>query len=155
MKRKKRKINFRIPVIMLIGIIIISSLFLANRPHQQAIVTFPDGSKILAQIADSSIELETGLKDFAELPPGSGMIFIFEDPNLYGFWTKDMSFNIDIIWCNDDGEVIHMVEDIPPCIDDCEVIYPSEGAKFVVELNGGFISEHGISTGDTITYEIF
>ena len=154
-KTKKWKKNYRFfAAFIIIVLVVVSILYILNRPFQQAIVTFPDGSKVLADLADTQKEREKGLANVGTLESDRGMLFLFKDPNLYGFWSKDMKVSIDIIWCDNNGKVIYIIEDLPPCKDDCTIFYPPSGAKFVVEVSSGFVSEHGIKVGDEITYQI-
>jgi uncharacterized membrane protein (UPF0127 family) len=44
------------------------------------------------------------------------MLFVFEDSAKYSFWMKDMKFLIDIIWLDNDGKVVHIEQNLQPCV---------------------------------------
>src|SRR4051812_34888171 len=51
-------------------------------------------------VAKSETERQKGLSGRKSLSQNQGMIFIFDHPDKYGFWMKDMLFPIDIIYIN-------------------------------------------------------
>lgn len=82
------------------------------------------------------------------LPNDQGMLFIFEEERRYRFWMMNMTFNLDIIWLDSNGKVVHIVEDAEPCIDVKHTSLcsysPDEAAKYVLEVNSGFVKKYGI-----------
>jgi uncharacterized membrane protein (UPF0127 family) len=104
---------------------------------------------IIVDIADEPDERERGLSNREDLPEGTGILFIFEEKDLHGFWMKDMNFSIDILWFNEFGELVYYVKNVNP--DTYPVIFtPDEPAKYVIEVPAGFIKEEGIKMGDKI-----
>jgi uncharacterized membrane protein (UPF0127 family) len=63
---------------------------------------------------------------------------------------KDMRFNLDIIWMNNQKKIIKIKENISPNT------YPDEfcadDAKYVLEFNQGFASKHGLKLGTTLQF---
>jgi len=106
-------------------------------------------------IADTKEEREKGLSGRDSLGENEGMLFTFDNPGFYGFWMRDMSFPIDIIFMND-GTVITMYENVePPEKGETLVIYkPEEPANQVLELNANRASGLGIQKGDEITLSL-
>ena len=51
-------------------------------------------------IADTLEERVLGLSGTPSLAPDEGKLFLFERPNRYRFWMKDMLFAIDILMVN-------------------------------------------------------
>ena len=43
-----------------------------------------------------------------QLPYDQGMIFVFTDPGLYSLWMLNMQFPLDMIWFDQDGNVVHI-----------------------------------------------
>ena len=120
-------------------------------------VEFPRGTiklddKILeVQIADTEARRVRGLMFQNQLPYSEGMIFVFNDSGIYSLWMLNMQFSLDMIWFDENGKVVHIEENIPPCksateIMACQSIVPSGEAKFILEVTAGFVKEFGITT---------
>jgi len=100
-------------------------------------------------IADTNEERVRGLSGTKSLSDGLGMLFIFEQPAKYGFWMKDMSFDIDIVWIDIESRVIGLEKwvsrDSYP-----KVFYPPGEVKYVLELSAGFIDKNEIYVGEVV-----
>jgi len=59
-----------------------------------------------AEIADTLGERERGLSGKQSLGDDKGMLFIFEEETLPGFWMKDMKFPIDILWIDENKKIV-------------------------------------------------
>lgn len=109
------------------------------------------------RIADSDKEREIGLSETKSLPENQGMIFIFEKPDYYSFWMKNMTIPIDIIYIN--GKEIVMIQSKaqPPTnsIESPVVYTPTELSDKVLEINAGLSEKYNFKKGDKIKYEDF
>lgn len=119
-------------------------------------VEFPRGTikvddKVLeVQIADTEPRRVRGLMFQNQLPYSEGMIFVFNEPGIYSLWMLNMQFSLDMIWFDDQGNVVYIEEDVPPCksateIMACQSITPSGQAKYILEVTSGFVKEFGIT----------
>jgi len=101
------------------------------------------------EIADDSAKIQRGLMFREMLPENRGMLFIFDEERKYQFWMMNMKFNIDMIWLDANGKVVHIVEDAEPCIDAAHTsqctFSPDEPARYVLEVNSGFVQRYGIN----------
>lgn len=88
------------------------------------------------EIADTNAERMQGLSGRESLETGRGILFIFPESGLYGFWMKDMNFSIDIIWLNGDLQPIGIEKNISPDSYP-QVFYPPVPVKYVLEVNAG------------------
>jgi len=111
--------------------------------------------KIYVKIADSPEEKKQGLSGRESLAEDRGMLFIYPEPGNYSFWMKEMKFNLDFVFINDQ-KVVDLKENIP---------FPKEGeepqtiraeATFdkVLEINQGIIEKLGIKVGDEVLIPI-
>jgi hypothetical protein len=108
---------------------------------------------VFVEVADSPEELIKGLGGHKPLRSMQGMIFVFSEPGRHDFWMKDVSFPIDILWVDKDS-VVSIVESAEPCPDNICEVYKADGiATFVVELPAGYVDEHGIKTGDMVSFK--
>ncbi|MDB5266535.1 MAG: hypothetical protein JWN89_350 [Parcubacteria group bacterium] len=132
-------------------IIVVLLLVVAKRPAAVQTVFNPgnvnlQGASIPVQVADNFHLREVGLSGRTSLDQGTGMLFIFERPATYGFWMKDMTFPIDIIWILN-NKVVHVENSVDPSSYP-KVFYPSSEANFVLELPSGYAMIHNIKIGD-------
>lgn len=129
------------------------------------------------EIADTSKEREQGLMYRKYLKDNGGMLFVFEKTGWYPFWMKNTYIPLDIIWLNENKEVVYVKEEAKPCAsqsDDlslnpidrtfnklkqnipfvCDTILPVGMAKYVIELKGGKAKELNLQNGDKVEFEI-
>lgn len=104
---------------------------------------------IVAEIADTNTKRTRGLSGRNILEGNEGMLFVFEKPDHYGFWMKEMNFPIDIIWIGEDMRVRGITEHISPDTYP-EVFYPPAEVRFVLETSAGFARSHDIKNGDLL-----
>ena len=96
------------------------------------LVVTEEGNEILVRVADSACERELGLSGFSGLSEGEGMLFVFPNDDIHGFWMKDMQFSIDIVWITQDGVVTDVVTLSPETYP--TVVIPHEPVRYALEL---------------------
>lgn len=111
-------------------------------------VTFVDSNgnditSIAAAVADNDASRSEGLMDVRDLPEDRGMLFIFEDEQPRSFWMANTPLSLDIIYVNENFEIVRIHRDTPAYSNDN---FESEApAMFVVEVNAGFTLQHDIT----------
>jgi len=99
--------------------------------------TLEIGGQILSvEIADTATLRSKGLSNRPSLQTGTGMIFIFDKPDIYGFWMKDMNFPIDILWIDADWKIVSIEKNVSPDTYP-KTFTPSKPIKYVLETNAG------------------
>ncbi|MFH1888728.1 MAG: DUF192 domain-containing protein [Candidatus Omnitrophota bacterium] len=106
----------------------------------------------MAEVADSVDKRQKGLMFRKSLAVNQGMIFVYEEEGRHGFWMKNMRFPLDIIWIDRNHIIAGIYESALPCKDICKSIYSQANAKFILEVNAGFIRKHQIKIGDTASF---
>lgn len=101
------------------------------------------------EIADSDAERTQGLSGRRDVPAGSGLLFIFDRPERYGFWMKDMLISIDIIWLSDDGTILAIEEAVSPDTYPTP-FYPPRPVRYVLETRVGEAKAQGWVVGTRI-----
>ena len=101
------------------------------------------------EVAITEEERTKGLMLRDNLEEDKGMLFIFENEGIYGFWMKDTIIPLKIIWINENKDVVYIVDTIPCKNEICEVYSSDEKAKYVLEINS---SIWGIKIGDKIVF---
>lgn len=96
--------------------------------------------------AHTEQEKQKGLQGVKELPKDGGMLFYFNPPEIVEFWMKDTEIPLDIIFINDDQEVIKVAKGEP---NDETMISSEEEIAYVLEVN----QDSGIKRGDILDFE--
>jgi len=141
-----------------IAAVIIGVVGLMTLPSESKLesVEFPWGTIMVdkvplqVMIADSEPRRIRGLMFQDQLPYDQGMIFVFEKPGLYSLWMLNMQFSLDMIWFDQDGKIVHIEKDVPPCktpleIAACQSVVPDGEAVYVLEVTSGFIDQNNIT----------
>ena len=106
------------------------------------------------EIAQTNVERQTGLMFREGLCNNCGMLFMFEQPNIYRFWMKNTLIHLDMIWIDENKTIVYIKEYAQPCAtENCESFTPDKEAKYVLEINAGLIQEYNMMLGDKVTFE--
>lgn len=97
------------------------------------------------QVARTEEEKEKGLQGVTELPEDEGMLFYFDPPEDVSMWMKDTLIPLDIVFINDDEEVVYVGEGVP----NTETQMTVQNVAYVLEVNSG----SGIQEGDELDFE--
>jgi len=111
-----------------------------------------NGAEIFVEIADTPQTRTKGLSGRLSLPENQGVLFIFETPDRYSFWMKEMNFPLDFLWI-DGNEIVEIAENIKP--EDFQppiALAPQQNVDKVLELNTGTVSRLNIKPGDKIEF---
>lgn len=116
--------------------------------------------KNFVEIAKTEKQLTRGLSGRDKLKADEGMLFVFTSPGHYGFWMKEMKFDLDLIWIKDKkiigitAKVSAPVKDKGLRIKDNElpVYYPPSGVDLVLEVNAGWSERNGVKIGDEVRF---
>jgi len=107
------------------------------------------GKTLKIEVADSPAEREIGLSYRKSLPEDQGLLFVFEKPDFYGFWMKDMNFPLDFLWINENFEVVDISKNITTSTYP-DLITPKSPAQYVLEVNAGLIDKKAWKIGDRL-----
>ena len=58
------------------------------------------------KVAESNEDRIKGLQGVKEMPKDEGMLFVFDKPQTVDFWMKDTLIPLDIIFIDEDCEVL-------------------------------------------------
>ena len=144
--------SFIILLIIFTGLLIIGGWFIFQ--DKTRIIVIND-IKIKVELADTPKERSKGLSKRDKLPENQGMLFIYDTPGFYSFWMKQMQFPIDIIWIDENRQIIDISQNIPIQTDDSELItYTSkQPAQYILEVNARFVEKNNIEIGDSVNVE--
>lgn len=97
------------------------------------------------KVAKTEEEKMKGLQDIESLPEDEGMLFIYDSPQDVAYWMKDTKIPLDIVFINDDEEVISVKQGKPLSED----LIEEDGVLYVLEVN----VDSGIQPGDDFDME--
>lgn len=149
----KKKIIFIIllPIILTtIGLIILES-----RNKKEEKVCFKNNC-FKVELAVTPEEQKQGLMFRKNLKEEEGMLFVFKEEEEHPFWMKNTLIPLDIIWINQNKEVVFISENTQPCSEnDCNSINPDKKSQYVLELKGGVSKNIDLRVGNKIDIKIF
>lgn len=123
--------------------------------NQTALVSV-GGVNVLTSLSTTPDSQAKGLAIKDSLKENEGMLFIFELPQKHSFWMKDMKFPIDIIWINQDGKIVHIEKNLPPCVFllPCPSYAPNDDSLYVLEVVSNFTNKFDINVGDSVDSKV-
>jgi uncharacterized protein len=105
---------------------------------------------IAIEIADTPASREQGLMYRRSMPPQSGMLFVFDAPDMLSFWMRNTAMPLDIIFVSADRQIVSIAPRTRPLSEDH--VRAEEPAQYVVEVRAGFSERHGITPGTTVRW---
>ena len=84
------------------------------------------------------------------LPYDQGMLFVFDGPGERSMWMLNMQFHLDMIWFDENGNVIQITKNVPPCKTPLEVMacdterISADNVKYILEVTSGFVEKFSI-----------
>ena len=124
-------------------------LFFTEKNNQKQTQLCFENNCFDVELALTSKEKSQGLMFRDYLEKNKGMLFVFATEEEYGFWMKDTAIPLDMIWLDEDKEVVFISKNNQPCNNnECPAINSDKKAKYVLELNGGTADKIGLEVGD-------
>ncbi len=94
-----------------------------------------------------------GLMGRTEVPPGTGMVFLYPVDVRESFWMKDTLVPLSIAFVAADGRVVSVAEMTPCQADPCPTYAPAGPYRYAVELTAGAFPAAGVGAGDQVVPE--
>lgn len=130
------------------------------RPESSLAQSLPASAQVT--IAQQTVHLEVaktpeqqaiGLMYRASIADDRGMLFPFTPARRVGFWMKNVSINLDMVFLHQ-GRVEAIEANVPPCTaEPCPTYGPLVKIDQVIELRGGRANELGLKVGDRLTVQ--
>jgi uncharacterized membrane protein (UPF0127 family) len=144
------KIKFILGLAVVIFLVILVTNFVLrnNKPIQ---VSLGD-QNFNIELAQTDLEKQIGLSKTEKLPENEGMLFLFDQPDYYAFWMRDMKFPIDIIFINGNKVTTIISNALPPSKTNGNLatFQPKEKSDKVLEVNAGVAKKYNIEEGSVI-----
>ncbi len=132
---------------------LVIATLLAAPQHLPTVTVAAPNATLTLQVAKTEDERETGLMNVTQLPPHTGMVFVFDHDAPVEFWMKDTLIPLDMVFVSPKGIVRDVFEDVPsttPSTPDAKIPYRDGTAKYVLELPAFEAAKDGIHTGTVL-----
>ena len=109
-----------------------------------------DGSKkvtLQVEVADNPTVRARGLMERQELAPGSGMLFVFTEPQTLAFWMKNTTIPLSIMFFDRDGQFVSAAN-MEPCKEEpCPKYVSPALAQYAIEVDPAFREQNDVGVG--------
>ena len=125
-------------------------LFVTADNTQSSVNVGPKNIQFSVDVANTDASRQLGLSGRSRLDQSKGMVFVFDQPKNACFWMKDMKFDIDILWFDEDRKLVNIKKEATP------VSYPEsycsgQPAKYVLEILAGSVDRYEFKLGDKLS----
>ncbi len=124
-------------------------------PRSTLTIETPDARRhvITVWIADTPARSQQGLMGVRALPDHTGMLFLFDHPQVVAMWMKNTPLPLDMLFIDANGRVTSLIANTTPM---SETILPSRGKVIgVLELKGGAAKAMRIPVGAIVRHAAF
>ncbi|MBF9033817.1 DUF192 domain-containing protein [Rhodobacterales bacterium HKCCE2091] len=109
-------------------------------------------ARFRVEIADDAEERAVGLMNRESLSIAAGMLFVYPDEDIRGFWMENTLIPLDMIFADATGTIVKVHANAVPL--DRTSILSDAPAQFVLEINGGLAARIGIEAGDEMRHPL-
>ena len=128
---------------------------LAFAAPAQIPLTLPSGKVLQVELMINDEDRAMGVMFRPSLPQDRGLLFVFDRADFHGFWMKNCKFPIDMVWLDEQKQVVHLAEAVPPCkAEPCPVYEPLRRASYVIEMNAGLARREKAVVGATVSFAL-
>jgi uncharacterized protein len=134
-------------LIIIVTAAIASAIYLTISETPKAAKVVIKDREFIAEISDTNESRAKGLGQRDGIEEGNAMLFVFPQKGKYGFWMKDMRFDIDILWISE-GKIVYMAKNVS--FHYRGTIVPDTDADYVLEIRSGLSDTYGFTLGDRV-----
>lgn len=132
-------------------IIIIAGVWMIRNVSDRRTTVSVGSTTVRATVVDTEESRQKGLSGTRSLGDNEGMLFVFEAPGRWGMWMKDMKYNLDLIWADENKKIVHIEQNIAPDTYPKSFL-PVDEALYVLEVPSGFVAKHGVQVGQILAF---
>jgi hypothetical protein len=119
-------------------------------------ITFPNGSKILADTMLQQLDLTRGMMFRDSLAQDRGMLFVYGKEQKTPFWMYQVKIPLDIIWMDKGRHIVEIVPNAAPCASkkssECQLYGGAANAMYILELNARSAAKLNLKIGDVLGF---
>jgi uncharacterized membrane protein (UPF0127 family) len=100
------------------------------------------------EVAATPAARQQGLMYRSALADGHGMLFVFDDDAVRGFWMKNTLIPLDMLFIARDGRIVGIHPNATPL--STAAISVGVPSRYVIEVPGGWAARRGLAVGDQV-----
>jgi len=105
------------------------------------------------EVADTDPKKALGLMFRKGIPDNFGMLFPYTGEDYRAMWMKNTLISLDLIFLNARKEIVEIIVNVPPCMEEpCKSYISQNKAQYVLELRGNRSVELDLHPGDTLFF---
>ena len=123
----------------------------AAQPKLQTMKLWLGAEEMVAELALTFEQVQTGMMFRTNLAENAGMLFVFSAPHRASFWMKNCPLPLSAAYIDPEGVILE-VRDLQPHNTN-SVAASSERVQFVLETNRGWFERHKVTPGMVVRTE--
>jgi uncharacterized protein len=123
----------------------------AAQPKLQTMRLWLGAEEIVAELALTGVQTQTGMMFRTNLAENAGMLFVFPEPHRASFWMKNCPLPLSAAYIDPDGVILE-IRDLQPHNTN-SVVAASERVQYVLETNQGWFGRHNVTAGMVVRTE--
>ena len=111
--------------------------------------------EISVEIVSTPVEREQGLMYRTSIGDDQGMLFVYPNPGFLKVWMKNTLLPLDVLFLDNEGKIVSLLQNLQPCTQTPCPIYGSEKpARYMLELKAAFIKNHNIKIAQSLALNL-
>jgi uncharacterized protein len=123
----------------------------AAQPKLQTMKLWLGAEEMVAELALTGVQLQTGMMFRTNLAENAGMLFVFPEAHRASFWMKNCPLPLSAAYIDPEGVILEIRELQPHNTN--SVVAASEQVQYVLETNQGWFGRHHVTTGMVVRTE--
>jgi hypothetical protein len=121
------------------------------QPKLRTVKLWLGAQELIAEVALTGIEQQTGMMFRTNIAENEGMLFVFAQPHRASFWMKNTLIPLSCAYIGSDGAILEIHELKPR--DETSVAAASDGVQFVLETKQGWFQRNNVGVGAVVRTE--
>ena len=127
------------------------SLPAAAQPKLQTMKLWLGAEEMVAELALTAEQVQTGMMFRTNLSENAGMLFVFSAPHRASFWMKNCPLPLSAAYMDPEGVILE-IHDLQPH-NTSSVTAACDRVQFVLETNQGWFRRHNVGPGTLVRTE--
>ena len=123
----------------------------AAQPKLQTMKLWLGAEEMVAELALTGIQTQTGMMFRTNMAENAGMLFVFPEPYRASFWMKNCPLPLSAAYIDQEGVILEIHDLLP--YNTNSVVASSDQVQFVLEANQGWFGRHHVTTGMVVRTE--
>ena len=125
-----------------------------GKKQPAAIFSTPAGPRqVLLEVVETEQDMAKGLMFRQQLEEDHGMLFVYKEDVRPTFWMKNTYLSLDILFLTEDGILVDLFEQVPPCpMRPCPTYTSRFPCRYVLEVKGGYTARYHIRKGARVQF---